>query len=195
MLIIKIVVLTYPLEKANLQMGLLNKTKAYLVGPMENLDGTTWRAYVESMLSAIEVHCFNPYNKPFINNIEEGQEVRNKIRNEINRGNLEYSYSVGKTIRSHDLNLVDRSDFIIVNLHPTIASIGSVEELVTAVRAKKAIYIAIEGGRTKCPAWITWMVNPDYIYNSVSEIVEVLYDIDKGIAIDDRLKLLKPEYR
>lgn len=43
------------------------------------------------------------------------------------------------TVRSYDLNLVDRSDFIIAHLLPDVASWGSAEELVTAVRMKKPI--------------------------------------------------------
>ena len=42
-----------------------------------------------------------------------------------------------KQIRSYDLNLVDRSDFIIAHLFPEVASGGSAEEIVTAVRMKK----------------------------------------------------------
>ena len=50
-----------------------------------------------------------------------------------------------KTIRSYDLNLVDRSDFIIAHLVPEVASWGSAEEIVTAVRMKKPIFISMEG--------------------------------------------------
>ena len=42
-------------------------------------------------------------------------------------------------VRSYDLNLVDRSDFIIAHLLPDVASWGSAEELVTAVRMKKPV--------------------------------------------------------
>ena len=35
-------------------------------------------------------------------------------------------------VRSYDLNLVDRSDFIVAHILPDVASWGSAEELVTA---------------------------------------------------------------
>lgn len=178
-------------------MGLLNKTKTYLIGPMENLDGTGWRKKVEERLNGIGIICYNPYSKPFIANLEEGEEVRGKIKKAINSGDLEYSHRVGKPIRSHDLNLVDRSDFIVGHIHPTLASYGTAEELATANRAKKPIFLSIDGGRNNCPAWITWMIPPKYIYNNIEEILDILFKIDNGsiIADSDRWRLLKQCYR
>ena len=54
-------------------------------------------------------------------------------------------------VRSYDLNLVDRSDFIIAHLLPDVASWGSAEELVTAVRMKKPVFISMQGGKAKTP--------------------------------------------
>lgn len=178
-------------------MGLLFKTRSYLVGPMENLDGTQWRTKVENALSPREVVIYNPYHKPFIRELDEGPETRKKISDAIKSGDLQYSHDVGKQIRSYDLNLVDRSDFIIANIHPTIASYGSMEELTTANRAKKPIFLAIKGGRTKCPMWITWMIPPKYIYDNVEDILEILFNIDDGKIIpdSDRWRLLRPELR
>jgi nucleoside 2-deoxyribosyltransferase len=178
-------------------MGVLSKTKTYLVGPMENLDGTGWRNRVTKELSTIGVVCYDPYKKPFIRDLDEGQEVRAQMRQAILNGDLEYSHRIGKVIRAHDLNLVDRSDFIIANIHPTLASYGSAEEIFTANRAKKPIFLSVEGGRSKCPAWISWTIPPKYIYNTIDEILEVLFKIDSGrvVADSDRWRLLRKEYR
>ena len=66
----------------------------------------------------------------------------------------------------YDLNLVDRSDFIIAHILPDVASWGSAEELVTAVRMKKPIFISMEGGKSQTPLWILGMLPHNYIYNS-----------------------------
>lgn len=102
-----------------------------------------------------------------------------------------------KTVRSYDLNLVDRSDFIIAHLVPDVASWGSAEEIVTAVRMKKPIFISMEGGKAKTPLWMLGMLPHKYIYNSLDEVVEMLYAIDNGIKpIDsDRWRLLQKKYR
>ena len=102
-----------------------------------------------------------------------------------------------KTVRSYDLNLVDRSDFIIAHLVPDVASWGSAEEIVTAVRMKKPVFVSMEGGKSKTPLWMLGMFPHKYIYNSRDEIVEMLYAIDSGNKeIDsDRWRLLQKKYR
>ena len=61
-----------------------------------------------------------------------------------------------KTVRAYDLNLVDRSDFIVAHLVPEVASWGSAEEIVTAVRMKKPVFVSMEGGKAKRPT--LWML-------------------------------------
>ena len=43
----------------------------------------------------------------------------------------------------------DIADFIIAHLVPDVASWGSAEEIVTAVRMKKPIFVSMEGGKDK----------------------------------------------
>ena len=102
-----------------------------------------------------------------------------------------------KKVRNYDLNLVDRSDFIIANLQPEIASWGSAEEIVTAVREQKPVFVAIEGGKVKTPLWMLAMFPHKYIYNSIEEVVDIIKKIDSGeVRLDSgRWKLLKREYR
>ena len=83
-----------------------------------------------------------------------------------------------KTVRSYDLNLVDRSDFIIAHLVPDVASWGSAEEIVTAVRMKKPIFISMEGGKSKTPLWMLGMFPHKYVYNNLDEIVEMFLAIE-----------------
>ena len=100
-------------------------------------------------------------------------------------------------IRNYDLNLVDRSDFIIAHLLPDVASWGSAEELVTAVRMKKPIFISMEGGKSKTPLWILGMLPHNYIYDSIDEVLDMVKKIDSGEKnIDsDRWRLLRKELR
>jgi hypothetical protein len=102
-----------------------------------------------------------------------------------------------KRIRSYDLNLVDRSDFIVAHLVPEVASWGSAEEIVTAVRMKKPIFISMEGGKSKTPLWMMGMLPHHYIYDTIEEVVDMLKMIDSGEKeIDsDRWRLIKKELR
>jgi hypothetical protein len=102
-----------------------------------------------------------------------------------------------KTVRAYDLNLVDRSDFIVAHLVPEVASWGSAEEIVTALREKKPVFVSMEGGKSKTPLWMLGMFPHKYIYNTVDEIIDMLFAIDCGNKpIDsDRWRLLQKEYR
>lgn len=178
-------------------MNILFKTKTYLVGHMQYADGQEWRNHVKSELKSLNINVFDPYDKPFVKDVDESNGVRAKLKDRMASGDYDYVQEKMKEIRIFDLNLVDRSDFIIAHIIPNVASWGSAEELVTAVRMKKPTFISIHGGKNLCPQWIMGMLPHKYIYNDIHEILEVIKKIDNGeIEINnDRWRLLKPEFR
>ena len=177
--------------------NLLYKTKTYLVGHMQYLSGRDWRSEVTEALKPLSITCFNPYEKPFIKDVEEDEASRQEMETWMKTKQYDRATERLKTIRSYDLNLVDRSDFIIAHLVPEVASWGSAEEIVTAVRMKKPIFISMEGGKSKTPLWMLGMLPHKYIYNNIEEIIEMLHAIDCGSKpIDsDRWRLLRKEFR
>lgn len=178
-------------------MNLLNKTKTYLVGHMQYLSGRNWREEVSSKLEPLGITCFDPYKKPFVKDVEEDEKTRSQMDQWMKSEKYEKVTERMKVIRSYDLNLVDRSDFIIAHLTPDVASWGSAEELVTAVRMKKPIFISIEGGKTKTPLWILGMLPHKYIYDSINQIIDMIYAINDGRKKmdSDRWRLLNEKYR
>ena len=178
-------------------MNLLFRTKTYLVGHMQYLSGRDWRADVTKNLKELGITCFNPYEKPFMKDVEEDEETREQMDVWMKTKQFDRVTDRMKTVRAYDLNLVDRSDFIIAHLVPEVASWGSAEEIVTAVRMKKPVFVSMEGGKSKTPLWMLGMFPHKYIYNSVDEIVDMLYAIDGGEKeIDsDRWRLLQKKYR
>lgn len=177
--------------------NLLYKTRTYLVGHMQYLSGRDWRKEVTEKLSPLEITCFNPYEKPFIKDVEEDEASRRDMETWMKTKQYDRVTEKMKTVRAYDLNLVDRSDFIIAHLVPDVASWGSAEEIVTAVREKKPVFISMEGGKSKTPLWMLGMLPHKYIYNSIDEIIEMLYAIDSGSKpIDsDRWRLLRKQFR
>lgn len=177
--------------------NLLYKTKTYLVGAMQYQNGEEWRSKIQSQLESMGIVVFNPYKKPFIKDIEEDDGVRKHLHELMEEGSYDEVQSRMKEIRAYDLNLVDRSDFIIAHLIPGVPTFGSVEELVTAVRMKKPTFISIEGGKKLCPFWILGMFPHKYVYDSVDDIMKMIVKIDNGEKeIDsDRWRLLKKCYR
>ena len=181
----------------NTNKNILEKTRTYLVGHMQYASGRDWREYVENELEKLNITVFNPYKKPFVKDVEEDENARQKMADDMTN---EYYNDVEdrmSTVRSYDLNLVDRSDFIIAHLLPEVASWGSAEELVTAVRMKKPVFVSMEGGKAKTPLWIMGMLPHHYIYNSIDEILDMLHQINDGKKdIDsDRWRLLRKELR
>jgi hypothetical protein len=178
-------------------LNLLESTKTYLVGHMQYVSGRDWREDVTDRLKALHITCFNPYKKPFIKDVEEDEASRHEMQELMNDGEYDKVTQRMKTVRAYDLNLVDRSDFIIAHLVPDVASWGSAEEITTAVRMKKPVFISMQGGKEKTPLWMLGMFPHKYIYNSLDEIIKMLYSIDSGTKnIDsDRWRLLRKEYR
>ena len=167
------------------------------MGHMQYLSGRDWRSEVTEKLTPLGVTCFNPYDKPFIKDVNEDDDARENMKVWMKTRQYDRVTDRMKTVRSYDLNLVDRSDFIIGHLVPDVASWGSAEEIVTAVRMKKPIFVSMEGGKCKTPLWMLGMFPHKYIYNSLDEVVEMLYAIDSGDKeIDsDRWRLLRKDYR
>lgn len=177
--------------------GTLSKTRCYLVGHMQYASGRDWREYVESELAPIGIRIFNPYKKPFVKDVDEDEQTRKKVDLDMKRGFFNDVAERMRTIRSYDLNLVDRSDFIIAHLLPEVASWGSAEEISTAVRMKKPIFVSMEGGKKKTPLWMMGMIPHRYIYDSIEDAVAMIKDIDSGTKeIDsDRWRLLQEDLR
>ncbi|MAF25380.1 hypothetical protein CL634_07375 [bacterium] len=180
-----------------LGMDLLEKTRTYLVGHMQYADGRDWREYVEEELRPLGIRIFNPYKKPFVKDVAEDEGMRQKVEEAMQNAHFSDVAKRMKQIRSYDLNLVDRSDFIIAHLLPDVASWGSAEEIVTAVRMKKPVFISMEGGKGKTPLWMMGMLPHHYIYDSIEDAIDMIKKINSGEKeIDsDRWRLLKKELR
>ena len=177
--------------------NILDKTRTYLVGHMQYANGRDWREYAEGELEPMGIRIFNPYKKPFVKDVAEDENVRGKVSADMENGHFSDVAKRMKEIRSYDLNLVDRSDFIVAHLLPDVASWGSAEEIVTAVRMKKPVFISMEGGKTKTPLWMMGMLPHKYIYDSIEDVVGILKKINSGEKdIDsDRWRLLRKELR
>lgn len=177
--------------------NILQKTKCYLIGCMQYADGRKWRDEMKQTLNEMNITVFDPYSKPFIVDIDEGEAVKQNLYQLLEEENYDEVSKRFKTVRSYDLSMVDKSDFIICYIQPTIPTFGTIEELVTAVRMKRPVFIFVEGGKKKCPLWLFGMIPHHYIYNSMEEVIDKIKKINSGeIEIDEnRWKLLRPELR
>lgn len=178
-------------------MGLLNKTRVYLIGHMQYQDGRGWRNEIKPQLAEMGIVAFDPYTKPFVDDVSEDETVRAQLKVWMETEQYDKVAERMRPVRNFDLRLCDLSDFIIAHINPSVASWGTAEEIVTSVRAKKPVFLSVEGGKTKTPLWIMGMFPHKYIYNNPTEIMTMLHRIDSlEKPIDsDRWKLLLPQYR
>lgn len=179
------------------EKNLLWKTRCYLIGHMQYADGRGWRNTVKEGLKDTGIIFFDPYIKPFVHDIPEDEEARAQLKKWMENGQYDLAQQHMWSVRGYDLRLCDICDFFIANIDPKVMSWGSAEELVTANREKKPVFLAIEGGKKNSPLWEMGKFPHKYMYDSIEEIIETVSYIDRGVIKmnSDRWKLLKKEYR
>lgn len=178
-------------------MGILNKTKVYEIGHMQYGDGRAWREDMGDFLIEMGVIVFDPYKKPFLDSPTEDESTHIRMNMLMENGDYDEVAEHFKKVRAFDLSMVDRSDFIICYIDPKIPSFGTMEELSWSCRLKRPTFIVIEGGRKNTPLWVMGMFPPKYIYDSFSDLRDMIRDIDNGFKkIDsDRWRLFREELR
>ena len=178
-------------------MNILNKTKVYLVGPMEFQNGRGWREEVSVWLSDMGIVALDPYNKPFLFAPSEEEDEHDRLKQKLEDGDYESVHQHMKEIIRYDLACVDRSDFILAYIDPAVNTIGSINELSLARSLRKPVFIVVNGGIEKCPLWLLGMFKPNYFYSSFKDVEEMLGKINSGEVAPDsnRWRLLKDKFR
>lgn len=168
-----------------------------MIGNIECAKNQNWRDELSKELAIIGIVPYNPLDKPFEHATPEDKDTHKWLAQRRAAKDL---YSVRKFIkeaRRFDLNLIDRSDFVIAHLNPKVASYGSAEELSFAERSLKPVFISIEGGIEHTPYWLLAMFSEQCFFNSVEEILEHVKNIDNGTeSINHKFwRLLKKSWR
>ena len=164
---------------------------------MQYLNGRGWRNDVKKSLSGRGISFFDPYHKPFLDDIPEDENSRKEMLHWMETEQYDLVQTRMWSVRAYDLRLCDICDFFIAHINPSVASWGSSEELTTIIREKKPLFISIEGGKKKTPLWLMGKIPHKYIYDNVSDIINVIKSIDDGVIklTNERWKLLKPNFR
>lgn len=175
----------------------LFKSRCYLIGHMQYLDGRGWRDCVKDALKHTGINFFDPYHKPFTHDVPEDEDSRKQMLGWMETEQYDLVQQRMWSVRGYDLRLCDICDFFIAHINPTIASWGSAEEIITVIKEKKPLFLSVEGGKNKTPLWLMGSLPHKYIYNNIEEITETINAIDSGIVKlnSDRWKLLKTELR
>lgn len=179
-------------------MNILNKTKVYLAGNLENANTNTntWRDYIKDELKSLNITFLSPLEHMFTDDMPEDEDNQFTVKTLRANGDFDAVHLHMKKIIRKDLRLVDISDFFIFNIDIKTPTYGTMHELVLASQQRKPVFISV-GNKHQCPLWIMGLFSHKYIYNNVEEIVNILKEIDCGkVSINNnRWRLLKSEYR
>jgi hypothetical protein len=180
-------------------LNLLRDTRCYLIGHMEFSNGEGWRNETKRELGPLGIKFYDPYHKPFVNEVPEDEASRAQMLHWRETGQYDLLTTRMKAVRGDDLRLCDICDWFIAKIKPSVASWGSAEEVTTVIRAKKPLFIVIDDpkGKKACPLWLFGVLPHNYIYNTLDEVHTTIRAIDSGVVkmTSDRWKLLKPELR
>ena len=93
-------------------MNLLVKFVATVIGHMQYANGREIRENVNTQLEKMNIKLFDHYKQPFIMDVNEDEETHDELRLALKNGEYD-KVEAYKEIRSYDLSLIDRSDFVI----------------------------------------------------------------------------------
>ena len=142
--------------------NILDKTRTYLVGHMQYASGRDWREYVESALEPVGIRIFNPYKKPFVKDVNEDEDTRLSIDHCMKHGYFNDVAERMKLIRSYDLNLVDRSDFIIA--HFGRVSLSCYPDNLLKAFGGFRLFWAAAAVWAILPVLLAWAIYPDALW-------------------------------
>lgn len=166
-------------------MNTLSNTRCYTVGNLEyGCFGfaAEWRDYLKEKLSPIGVEILSPLDNPFKTFKPESSGWNKKLKEMLqDPHNWDIVHEESQKIRNRDLAMVDRADFLIGVLDPNTPTFGLTDEVITAKRQMKPVFLVIpELGYKGCPIWLCSYFKPHWVYKSIDDVIEGLYKIDKS---------------
>jgi nucleoside 2-deoxyribosyltransferase len=160
-------------------MSRLFGTMAYLCGAMDRVKdgGVGWRNMITPKLNKLGVIVLDPANKPIMGDVGF-EEERERAERAILKQEERYQEIKEKVkwIRTTDLRMVDKSDFLICNIDVGVHACGTYEEIFLANRQKKPIILHVEQGKQATPDWLLGALNPELIFDEWDHVVKYLTD-------------------
>lgn len=162
-------------------MNKLRGLACYAIGPMDRAPdgGVGWREDIGKFLRKRGVKFFNPCDKPcdMANENSENREYRAQLKQE---GRWDELASLMKEIRAVDLRLVDKADFMVVNLDMSLHPVGSFEEIFWANRMKRPVLIYCPQGKASIADWLFAVLPHEMFFDSWADLKIYLHLVDTG---------------
>jgi len=153
----------------------------YLIGPIDYApdQGVVWRKHIVHACKDMGIKFLDPTNK--VEGLtKEVKEEQIRMAEMRATGQWEELSVFMKTVVRHDHRSVDISDFVIMHVDKNVHMCGSYFELQGALHQKKPYYIHVEGGKKETPSWLFGIVDHNYIFGSLNEVINELCKIHTG---------------
>ena len=164
-------------------MNILKGTRVYTCGALQfgNFDNAVkWRQVLKDHFSPLGIKVLSPMDEVFHNFPKESEMSFTEIKKLLAEGDHEEAHAKSKVLRNKDLAMIDNSTFIIAVLEPGIPTYGTIDEILTAKRAQKPVFLVINGGYKNIPVWLASYFKPSWVYSDLAEVVLRVRDIDSG---------------
>lgn len=164
-------------------MGLLNNRLVYLCGPIGKAkdDGQGWRDLITPTLKAkFNLVVSDPTKETISSGLGEVGKDKEYFKSLLKERKLDELKEKFWPIVHKDLRCVDRADFLIYG-EPTLATVGSVHELVLAQQQKKPILMVIkEEEIDNLNPWTLTYLKKGCLFLTFEDMYKYLEEIDKG---------------
>ena len=110
---------------------------------MQYANGREIRENVNTQLEKMNIKLFDHYKQPFIMDVNEDEETHDELRLALRNGEYD-KVEAYKEIRSYDLSLIDRSDFVIF-VYDFGCVHGSWEEFLLQTEWKPIFFVNVRG--------------------------------------------------
>lgn len=152
-------------------MNRLRYSRCYLCGAMDRAKdaGVGWRLEAKHELGDLGIFWLDPCRKP-INIGAEDDASRARRRERKLAGDYDALKIEMDPIRRVDLRMVDKADFLIVNLDMEIHACGTYEEVFWANRLKSPVFLHCEQGKQHIPDWMFGTLPHSYFHSTWAEV-------------------------
>lgn len=164
-------------------MNKLKGLRCYLAGPIDHADddGVGWRNRIKIWMEQKGVHVMDPCDKPTSDSTyREIDEEKVRMMQLKTDGEFDKLTQYMKEIVHVDLRMLDRSDFVVVYIDMNAKPFGTIWELQNSLHQRKPTLVFVEGGKTKISNWIYGVMNHNYIFDSMKDLLVYLHGIDSG---------------
>ena len=159
----------------------LKGKRAYLGGAIEHGDpGHNWRTEpVRILQEEFGIDLFDPFADPK----QQWVPALNKARDEDDEDTME---RIAKNFVRKDMEMVDRSDFLVSYLPYKVPTTGTHHEIIDASKRRKPTLLVCTQGKKFLPLWYRGFIKREFLFGSWDDLWGYLRKVDMGHVTESR---------